>query len=229
MTLRILIAVLLTAAMLIAPEMAAAAEAIAADGVEVRMALPRREDGAIDIVAMLQQVRTRIAAGAREILFRGDVNPAEARHLLLQGRLIEDIANRLPDDGVEREVRLRGMVGARVQRSSDGELRARIEGVHLGTLGEAQRRDLARHVALRSGVHHVRIHGVDATGERVRVDYRAERPERAERIERVRAERPERVDRPERAERVERVERPERPFRPERPERPDKPERSGRR
>src|SRR5687767_3289399 len=122
MTLRILIAVLLAAAMLIAPEMAAAAEAIAADGVEVRMALPRREDGAIDVVALLQQVRTRIAAGAREILFRGDVNPTEARHHLLQGRLIEDIAARLPDDGVEREVRLRGMVDARVQRSADGAL-----------------------------------------------------------------------------------------------------------
>jgi hypothetical protein len=240
MPIKILIALLLAAAMLILPDIAAAADAHAGDATEVRMALPRSEDGAIDIAAILNQVRTRIAAGAREILFRGDVNPTEARRLFLQGRLIEDIAARLPDDGVEREVRVRGMIDARVQRAQDGELRARIEGVHLGTLGEAQRRDLARRVALQAGVHRVRIHGLDATGERVRVDYYSARPERVERarIEHIRVERAERVERPERAERpdrperIERVERPERVERVERPHRPErveKPERSGRR
>src|SRR5687767_4079484 len=101
MPMRILLAVSLAAAMLIPPRIAAAGEAHAADPSEVRMALPRREDGAIDVGTILQQVRARIAAGARDILFRGDVDPQEARRLLLHGRLIEDIAARMPDDGVE--------------------------------------------------------------------------------------------------------------------------------
>lgn len=235
MQIKLIIAVMLVAVMVISPGTASAGEAYAADNSEVRMALPRKEDGTIDIAAILQQVRAGIAAGAREILFRGDVNPQEARRLLLQGRLIEDIAARIPDDGVEREVRVRGMVDARVQRSTGGELRARIEGVHLGTMGAAQRHDLARRLALQSGVDRVRIHGLDASGERVRVDYYVARPERAERarVEHIRMERAERVDRPERPERVERVERPERPerierpVRIERPERPEKPERGG--
>lgn len=232
MLIKIFIALMLPAAMMISPPRAAAGEAIAADSAGVRMALPRREDGALDVAAILREVHGRIANGAREILFRGDVNPTEARRLLLQGRLIEDIAARLPDDGVEREVRVRGMVDARVQRAPNGELRARIEGVHLGAMGAAQRHDLARRVALQSGVDHVRIQGVDASGDKVRVDFRVERPSRVERVRGERVERPERVqrpERPERVERVERVERPERPVRIERPERPDKPERHGRR
>ena len=210
-----LIAGLLAAVALALPELAAAAEAFAGE----RMALPRSEDGAIDVAAILHNIRARIAAGAREIMFRGDMKPDEAKRLILQGRLLEDIASRLPDDGVEREVRLRGIVDARVQRSAGGELRAKIEGVHLGNLAPAQRHDLARRIALQSGVDRVRIHGLDATGDRVRVDYRVERPERPERVERARVERPERIDRPERIHRAERVERPERPERPDRPER----------
>lgn len=231
MPLRPLLAGVFAALALAAPDFSKASEARAGDR-EARMALPRGEDGALDIGALLQNIRARFAAGAREILFRGDMNPQEAR-LVLQGRLIEDIARRIPDDGLEREVRLRGIVDTRVQRSSEGELRARIEGVHLGAMGKAQRQDLARRLALQSGVDHVRIQGLDASGERVRVDFRVERPDRGGRVERVERTRVDRVDRPERPERVDRPERVERAERPERverfqrPERPDKPERGG--
>jgi hypothetical protein len=217
---KLLLAGVFAALALAAPDFLAAADAYAGDR-EARMGLPRAEDGTIDVASVLRNIRARIAAGAREILFRGDMAPQEARRLLLHGRLIEQIAERLPDDGIDREVRLRGIIDARVQRSSEGELRARIEGVHLGAMGPAQRHDLARRIALQSGVDYVRIQGLDSSGDRVRADYRIERPMRPERVERAH------IDRVERPERIERPDRPERPERFERPERPEKPDRGG--
>src|SRR3970040_153967 len=97
----------------------------------------------------------------------------------------------------ERSVRLRGEVEARVQRTEEGDLRARIEDVNLGKLSAAQRAVWARELAARASFDRVRIRGTDANGERVRVEFRADRVQRPERMQR--------------AERVERAERPERP------------------
>jgi len=150
---------------------------------------------------------------------------------------------------VERSVRLRGAFDARIQRNDEGELRARIEGINLGTLSPAQRAELARQLASQGGLDRIRIRGTDATGARVRVEFRDDkgivknegraergaargdgddrrgRHGRGDRAER--AERPERAARAERVERPERAERAERPERTERVERPERPERSG--
>lgn len=157
-------------------------EAAEAREAEVRIAVPRNADGAIDKAALEREIRARFAAGATELQFRG-VNQQEAARLLLDAKtsLLADLAALLPNDGVERQVRLRGAIDARVQRNDEGELRARIEGINIGTLTPTQRADLARQLAAQGGLDRLRIRGVDANGERVA---RAERPERAERVER---------------------------------------------
>ena len=220
--------------------------------VEVQLPLPRNADGTLDRAALEREIRARFAAGATEIQFRErGLTEAEARRLLLADRsLLADIARLLPNDGVERHVRFRGAVDARVQRNEDGELRARIEDINIGNLTAAQRADLARRLAAQSGFERVRIRGTDANGERVRVEFRddrgivknegrggdrndrADRNDRNDRADRNdrggRRERAERAERPERVARVERPERVERAERPERVERPDRPDRSGR-
>jgi hypothetical protein len=209
-----------------------------ANEVEVKLAVKRNADGTVDQSALLNDVRAQFGAGTTEIQFRG-VTAQDARALLNQN-LFRDLAPLLPNDGVERSVRLRGEFEARLQRNEEGELRARVEDVGLGTLSPAQRAELARQLANQAGLDRIRIRGVDATGARVRVEFRDDKgivrnEARAERAQRVdnderrgrrggadRAERPERaarVERPERAERADRVERVERPERIERPER----------
>lgn len=189
--------------------------------VEVELPLPRNADGTLNRAALEREVRARVAGGATEIQFRDrGLTEAEARQLLLADRsLLADLARLLPDDGVERQVRLRGAVDARVQRNEEGELRARIEDVNIGNLSAAQRAELARRLAAQSGFERVRIRGVDENGQRVRIELREgrgivrneARGERAERLARAeRAERPQRNERGERVERAERVERPDR-------------------
>lgn len=218
--------------------------------VEVKRPLPRNADGTIDRAALLREVRAQLAAGATEIQFRdGALSAADARALASGERsLLADLAAALPNDGIERQIRLRGGIDARVQRNEEGELRARIEGLQIGSLTAAQRAELAQRLAAQ-GFDRVRIR--DGAGTRVEFradrgivknEARAERGERAQRAEREdhrgrheraeRAERPERlarVERPERPERAERVERPERAERAERPERVQRPDNSGRR
>ena len=218
--------------------------------VEVRRPLPRNADGTVDRAALLREVRAQLAAGATEIQFRdGSLSAADARALASGERsLLADLAAALPNDGIERQVRLRGAIDARVQRNEEGELRARIEGLQIGSLTAAQRAELAQRLAAQ-GFDRVRIR--DGAGTRVEFradrgivknEARAERGERAQRAERAeredhrgrheraeRAERPERLARVERPERAERVERPERAERAERPERVQRPDNSGRR
>ena len=86
--------------------------------------------------------------------------------------VLVDLAKLLPNDGIERQVRFRGAVDARIQRNDEGELRARIEGIDLGSLTPAQRADLARQLATKAGLDRLRIRGTDATGARVRVEFR---------------------------------------------------------
>jgi hypothetical protein len=222
-----------------------------ANEVEVKLALPRNADGTVNTTALLNDVRAQFAAGTTEIQFRGAT--AQDARLLLNQRLFADLKGLLPNDGVERSVRLRGEFDARLQRNEEGELRARVEDITLGTLSPAQRAELARQLASQAGLDRIRIRGTDATGARVRVEFRADRgivknegrgdvgggrgddkfdrkdDRRDDKFDRHdRAERPDRAERNDRGgrpERVERAARAERVERPERAERVERPER----
>jgi hypothetical protein len=212
-----------------------------ANEVEVKLAVPRNADGTINETQLVNDIRARLAAGATEIQVRG-LTARDARALLASNQnLLVDLAKLLPNDGVERQVRLRGAVDARIQRNDEGELRARIEGIDLGTLTPAQRADLARQLATQAGLDRLSIRGIDATGARVRVEFRDDRgivrnEARADRSA-ARGDKPgnddrrgrhgaaDRVDRLERVARAERVERAERPERVERAERVERVER----
>ncbi len=177
---------------------------------EARLAVPRKADGTLDTAALANEIRARLAAGATEIQFRGDFSQQDAERLLADRSLLAGVTALLPNDGVERSVRLRGEVEARVQRTEEGDLRARIENVDLGNLTAAQRADLARQLAARSSFDRVRIRGTDANGERVRVEFRADRGIVRNEGRGDRVQRPERMQRAERVERAERMERAER-------------------
>ncbi|HEY6863677.1 MAG TPA: hypothetical protein VI319_07220 [Burkholderiales bacterium] len=216
---------------------------------EVKLAVPRTATGAVDVDKLLALVRDQIAAGAREIQFRGvTLTAADVQGLLLStaasDNLLAEIAALLPKDGLERKVTLRGAVDVRVTRQPDGTLRARIEDVNLAGLTPEQRAQLAQQLAA-LGFTRVEIRGVDSAGKRVRVEFRAargvrnddrgtssdNRGRRDDRVADARGDRRAADDRPQRAERPERAERAERPERVERVEqveRVDRPDRSGR-
>jgi len=225
-----------------------------ANEVEVKLAVPRNADGTINETQLVNDVKARLAAGATEIQVRG-LTAQDAKALLASNQnLLVDLAKLLPNDGIERQVRLRGAVEARVQRNDEGELRARIEGIDLGSLTPAQRADLARQLATKAGLDRLRIRGTDSTGARVRVEFRDDRgivkneakgagqnEHRAQRAEpakpaqpaqraepAARAERMARLDADDRSGRrggADRPERAERAERPERMERAERPER----
>lgn len=208
---------------------------------EARLAVPRNADGTIDTRVLLDAVRAEIARGAREIQFRdAGLTPDEARNLLLgtDRNLLAALSALLPKDGVERHIRLRGDVDARVQRNEDGELRARIEGINVGNLTATQRSELSRQLAARFGFDRVRIRGVDGDGDRIRIEFRdgrgvvkneaREGREGGEGRREDRVARLEHKDKPERPERAEKIERPERAERGERAERVERAERSDR-
>jgi len=143
-----------------------------ANEVEVKLAIPRNADGTINQTALVNDINTQVKAGATEIQFRG-LTAQDAQALIDRNKnVLGDLAKLLPNDGVERQLRFRGAVDARIQRNDEGELRARIEGIDLGTLTPAQRADLARQLATQAGLDRLRIRGVDATGARVRVEFR---------------------------------------------------------
>jgi hypothetical protein len=217
-----------------------------ANEVEVKLALPRNADGTVNQTALLNDVRTQFAAGTTEIQFRG-ATAQDAKQLLDQ-KLFAALAPLLPNDGIERSVRLRGAFDARLQRNDEGELRARIEDINLGTLSPAQRAELARQLASQAGLDRIRIRGTDANGARVRIEIRDgvvkknegggaaradnrgnARNDNARNDKRV--ERTARIDNDDRrgrrggADRAERVERPERAARAERVERVERVER----
>jgi hypothetical protein len=180
---------------------------------EVKLAVPLTATGAIDVARLLALVRDQLAAGAREIQFRGaTLTAADVQNLLLSSsasqNVLAEIAALLPKDGVERKVTLRGAVDVRVTRQPDGTLRARIEDVNLGNLTAEQRAQLAQQLAA-LGFTRVEIRGVvrndDRGGHGERVADAAARGDR-----RGAADRPERVERPEKAERAERADRPDR-------------------
>jgi hypothetical protein len=141
-----------------------------ANEVEVKLAVPRNADGTVNQTALLNDVRAQFAAGTTEIQFRGAT--AQDAQLLVDQKLFAALAPLLPNDGVERSVRLRGAFDARLQRNEEGELRARIEDINLGTLSPAQRAELARQLASQAGLDRIRIRGTDANGARVRIEIR---------------------------------------------------------
>src|SRR5262245_26345559 len=210
---------------------------------EVRVPLPRGADGTIDIPALLASIEAKVNAGAREIQVRNDsLTQEEARALLLatdaSQNLFARIAAALPSDGTPRHVTFRGAVDARLQRQPDGSLRLIVRDINVGDLTPEQRAQLATDLSQTTGFNRVRIRGVDAQGNRVRVEFRADkgltrneggtartaaqaagdgrqgRDDRAERMVRN-----DRSDRGERGERIERLDRSGSSDRVERPER----------
>src|SRR4051812_11614337 len=95
-----------------------------ANEVEVKLAVPRNTDGTINETQLVNDIKARFAAGATEIQFRG-LTAQDAKALLASNQnLLVDLAKLLPNDGIERQVRLRGAIDARIQRNDEGELRA---------------------------------------------------------------------------------------------------------
>lgn len=200
---------------------------------EAKLALPLRQDGSLDVRAAARDAKAEFAAGVTEVQFRDrGLDGEELRDLArrLDGSTLRELAAALPDDGVERSLRLRaGDAEIRLQRNEEGRLRARIEDLPLGSLSAGEREALARRLAEQAGLDRVRLRGVDAEGRRLRVEFRADRGIVRNEARGGRDERADKRERPERLARAERVERVERAERGERAERVERPDRSGRR
>ena len=204
---------------------------------EVRVPLPRNPNGTIDIPALLNSITARVRDGAREIQIRNDsLTQEEARLLPLatnpNQNLLARIGAVLPNDGRERNVTFRGIVDARVQREPDGTLRLIVRDIDIGSLTAAQRAQLVMDLSRITGFDRVRIRGVDADGNRIRVEFRADKgltrnEARADARDRREDRREGREGRDARVERTARVERAERAERVEKPERVERPDRSG--
>jgi len=207
---------------------------------EVRVPLPRNADGTIDVPALLTSIGARVDAGAREIQIRNDsLTQEEARALLLainaNQNLLARLGAALPNDGVERNITFRGVVDARVQREPDGSLRLIVRDINIGDLTAAQRAQLAMDLSKTTGFDRVRIRGVDAQGNRIRIEFRADKgltrneggDARVRQAQQDQREgRHERTARGDRGERVERIERADRSG-SDRVERVERSERSG--
>ena len=155
------------------------------DEATIRGSLPRTPSGAVDLAQVREAVAGQLAQGVREVQFRDfTLGVEESRSLLLSvernQNLLAHVGDVLPADGVERTVTFRGMadgqrVEGRVQRQEDGTLRARIEGVNVGTLSDADREQLVRRLSQQTGFERVRLEGVDAVGNRVRTEFRVDK------------------------------------------------------
>ncbi len=155
------------------------------DEATIRGAFPRTPSGAVDLGQVRDAVAGRFAQGAREVQFRDfTLDVEESRSLLLSvdrnQNLLAHVGDALPADGVERTVTFRGLVDgrqveARVQRQEDGTLRARIEGINVGTLNAADREQLVQRLSRQTGFERVRLEGVDAGGNRVRTEFRVDK------------------------------------------------------
>ncbi|HMH16904.1 MAG TPA: hypothetical protein VK572_02045 [Burkholderiales bacterium] len=218
-------------------------------GVEVKIALPRTDAGAVDVTTLLADVQTQVGQGTREIQFRG-AKAGDLQGLVLSAdsmqSVLAQIGALLPSDGIERSVTLRGADGSRVrvQRADNGTLRARIENIggltadqvaqiqqQLAALGFTRVRvdsrggnsGSGRSMAGNSGSGRGRDHAEanDVRREDRRADRAAERAAGDVRQE----DRVARVDRPDRIDRPDKVDRPDRMDRPDKVDRPD---RSGR-
>jgi len=179
---------------------------------EVRLTIPRSADGTVDQQALLAEVKTAAAGGAREIQLRDRTLTEAEMQNLLSAAFLKDLAALLPAGPGEHQIRISGAVDVRVQQLPNGTLRVRIEDRNLT---QAQRDALRQQLAA-------------AGFDRIRIDGGPDRPNRGDRRDNADQRRPDRAERAERAERPERAERVERPERVERAERVERPERSGR-
>ncbi|MEW6246502.1 MAG: hypothetical protein AB1555_07315 [Nitrospirota bacterium] len=155
------------------------------DEATLRGAFPRTPSGTVDLAQVREAVAGQLAQGIKDVQFRDfTLDVEESRSLLLSvernQNLLAHIGDSLPADGVERTVTFRGVVDgrqveARVQRQEDGTLRARIEGINIGTLNEVDREQLVRRLSQQTGFERVRLEGVDAGGNRVRTEFRVDK------------------------------------------------------
>jgi hypothetical protein len=144
---------------------------------EMTLDVPRSGDGSIDVEALINEVDKLVAQGVREIRFRdSSLTQDEARSLVLrvEGNLLGELAARLPNDGVQRQITLRGDVDIRVQRQKNGELRASIKDIFVGSPTEARRAEFTEQLATQYGFDRLTIRGVDADGSHIRVEFRAD-------------------------------------------------------
>ncbi len=155
------------------------------DEATIRGSLPRTPSGAVDLGQVRDEVAGRFAQGVREVQFRDfTLDVEESRSLLLSvernQNLLAHVGDALPADGVERTVTFRGVVDGqrvegRVQRQEDGTLRARIEGVNVGTLSDAGREQLVQRLSQQTGFDRIRLEGFDSGGNRVRTEFRVDK------------------------------------------------------
>ncbi len=145
---------------------------------EAQLAVPRGGDGTIDVQALVNGVENLIEGGVRQIHFRHDtLTQDEAKSLILrtEGNLLGELSARLPNDGIQRQITVRGDVDLRVQRLANGELRAKIDDIFVGSPTEARRAEFTQQLAAQYGFDRLTIRGVDAEGNRIRVEFRADR------------------------------------------------------
>ncbi|HMH19831.1 MAG TPA: hypothetical protein VK572_16965 [Burkholderiales bacterium] len=228
------------------------------NGVEVKIALPRTDAGAVDVTTLLADIQTQVGQGAREIQFRG-AKAGDLQGLVLSSdsmqSVLAQIGALLPSDGIERSVTLRGADGSRVrvQRADNGTLRARIENIggltadqlaqiqqQLAALGFTRVRidsrggngGSGRSMASGSGRGRDHAEANDVRREDRRADRAAERAAGDVRQEDRDAEganrRGDRVARVDRPDRIDRPDKVDRPDRMDRPDKVDRPDRSGR-
>ena len=144
---------------------------------EVKLDVPRSADGTVDVDKLLSEVDGLLMQGVRRIGFRdASLTQDEARSLVLriEGNLLGELAARLPNDGVERKITLRCDVDVRVQRQKNGELRASIKDIFVGSPTEARRAEFTEQLAAQYGFDRLTIRGVDADGNHIRVEFRAD-------------------------------------------------------
>ncbi|MFQ5848696.1 MAG: hypothetical protein ACE5IQ_13630 [Candidatus Methylomirabilales bacterium] len=120
-----------------------------------------------------QKIQNEFGAGAQEIQFRDFTLTNDQLAEVLDPTFLGKIGETIPNDGVERQVKVRAIVEgqrveARVKRQEDGRLRVRVEGVTFATADEA--RNLA--AGLQDSFDRVRVRGLDAEGNRVRIEVR---------------------------------------------------------
>jgi len=94
---------------------------------EVRLTIPRSADGTVDQQALLAEVKTAAAGGAREIQLRDRTLTEAEMQNLLSASFLKDLAALLPAGPGEHQIRISGAVDVRVQQLPNGTLRVRIE------------------------------------------------------------------------------------------------------
>ena len=153
--------------------------------VEIRGDLPRNDDGSIDVSNLQDTVADEFSRGNQEVQFRNfSLTAEESRELFLNSdpdrNLLRQLGETLPNDGIERNVKFRGVIDGqrvegRVQRDEDGSLRVRTKNLSFGDLSAEDRARLAEDLSAQTGFDRVRLEGIDAEGNRVRTEFRSDK------------------------------------------------------